>query len=602
MTTIKPLSAAAGLLAGIFLITSADAQVLISSGSYAQDFNTLASTGAAWTNNLTLPGWYAFKSGAAITATLAGAGGSTSGGIYSFGVSGANALTDRALGSLASASASPAAFGLRFTNDTVLTVTNILISMTGEQWRNGGSGVASTLAFACGVSRIPITNVDTAAAWTNYAALNFTTPTVGGSSGALDGNQATNRQVFAGVTLTGVTVSPGEELFLRWLDVDDTGSDSALAIDDLTVSFQSDPTPPNTNIVFLNTNASILLMTYNLKGNGATNWSTNATQVQAIGRQLVYLAPDIVTFNEIPNTNTWQMTNWVTAFLPCYHLAVNSATDGYIRSGIASRFPINRSQSWLAHADLNPFGYTNANFTRDLFEVEIAVPDWPQPLHVFVTHLKSTAGTTYADAAAKRAAEASAITNFFATNIFALHPLHPFTLSGDMNDSSTNALAIQELISDPTTLRLTNPRNPVSGSINTYSIQGSLTERIDFIFPCALLADQMVSAQVFRTDLLSPLPAGLNGDDDAASSDHLPVLLRLANPYAQPFRVTAFSRSNSMVNVQWDAVPGGVYRVETSVDLAAWWPLATNLVTTNFTGAFMTNAAGDVKFFRVRTQ
>jgi len=35
-------------------------------------------------------------------------------------------------------------------------------------------------------------------------------------------------------------------------------------------------------------------------GSGATNWSTNSLQVQAIGRQVQFLQPDIITFQEIP--------------------------------------------------------------------------------------------------------------------------------------------------------------------------------------------------------------------------------------------------------------------------------------------------------------
>jgi hypothetical protein len=77
---------------------------------------------------------------------------------------------------------------------------------------------------------------------------------------------------------------------------------------------------------------------------------------------------------------------------------------------------------------------------------------------VFTTHLKATSGTTYADAAAKRAAEAAAITNFLATNLFALYPHHPYVLAGDLNDSDTNALAIQYLKSAPTGLLL--PHGP----------------------------------------------------------------------------------------------------------------------------------------------
>lgn len=588
-----------------FFARMAEAQIFCSDGTYAQNFNTLASTNAFWTNNLTLPGWYASKSGEDNTNTLAGAGTSITGGIYSFATNGVNAATDRALGSVATGTTTPIYYGVRFTNDTGLTLTNLAVSYAGEQWRVGSSATVQKLAFSYLVSSAPVTNSFSGSGWINFAALDFSSPDASGATLPLDGNAAINRATFTNVALTGAVVLPGQEFFLRWQDVDDGGTDSGLAVDDLTVSFQ---TTSNLPPVVIATNNSITLMTYNVKGNGTTDWSTNAVQVQAIGRQLIYLNPDIITFNEIPYTNTWQMANWVTAYLPGYFLATNSGTDGFIRSVVASRFPINRSKSWLDGADLKPFGYTNTstgsadNFTRDLFEAEIAVSGWPQPLHVFTTHLKSTGGTTYADAAAKRAAEAAAITNFLATNFFTLYPLRPFTLSGDMNDGDTNALAIQRLISAPTTLRLTNPTNPVTGSINTFSIQGSLSERIDYIFPCTLLRSNVLNAQVFRTDLLVPVPPNLFSNDDKIASDHLPVLMTLANPFAQPFRVTAFSRSNPAVNLSWNAVPGGIYRVENSTNLADWTTLATNLMATNYSRAFTTNAGEPVKFFRVRTQ
>ena len=62
--------------------------------------------------------------------------------------------------------------------------------------------------------------------------------------------------------------------------------------------------------------AAFSVMTYNCKGNGAADWSANAAQVQAIGHQIMYLQPDIITFNEIPENYVWQMTNWVTSYLP----------------------------------------------------------------------------------------------------------------------------------------------------------------------------------------------------------------------------------------------------------------------------------------------
>jgi endonuclease/exonuclease/phosphatase family metal-dependent hydrolase len=516
------------------------------------------------------------------------------------------------MGSIASGTPGNFAYGVRFTNDTALTATNLTISFTGEQWRNGGNTNAQKLEFSYLVSSSAITSSDAdgAGAWNAFTALDFTTPTTGATAGALAGNNPTNRQVFTNVILPGVAVLPGREIFLRWFDTNNVGNDHALALDDLTVSFQlvtdgdGETNPP----VALATNGSLTLMTYNVKGFGTTDWSTNSLQVQAIGRVLMCLNADIITFNEIPYTNTWQMTNWVAAFMPGYYLAMNSGTDSSIRSVIASRFTISRSQKWLDGADLKPFGYTNTsttvadNFTRDLFEAEIAVPNWPQPLHVFATHLKATSGTTYADAAAKRAAEAAAITNFIATNMLALYPLHPFTLSGDMNESNTNQLSIQRLISAPTSLRLTNPNNPFTGSVYTYD-SATPDGQIDYIFPCALLFSNVVSSQVFRSDKLpAPLPPNLFSTDSQTASDHLPVLMTFANPFAQPFSVTAFSHGNQAVNLQWASVPGGRYRVETSTNLIHWTPVETNLVTTNYSGTLNSSAGGETMFFRVRTE
>jgi hypothetical protein len=129
-----------------------------------------------------------------------------------------------------------------------------------------------------------------------------------------------------------------------------------------------------------------------------------------------------------------------------------------------------------------------------------------------------------------------------------------------------------------------------------------LFNRYDYILPGPLLASNLVGGQVFRTDLLTPLPPNMNSGDDATASDHLPVLMTFANPYTQPFAVTKFSRSNNAVNLQWGAVPGGRYRVESSTNLANWTVLVTNLLMTNYTGALNTNASEAVKFFRVRTQ
>lgn len=569
------------------------AQILLSAGSYHQNFDSLGGANAGWTNNLTLPGWYASKGGGSATNYVAASGGSNAGGIYSFGVTGISNNADRALGSLGAASITYA-FGLRFTNDTGVAQTGFTISCTGEQWRSGSTTNPHTLAFSYQTGNRPFTNAHSGT-WTAFSALDFISPNLTGSQAALDGNAATNRQSFHSSVLAGVTVLPGQELFLRWLDVDDPGFDDGLAVDDLTISFSAVTSAPTASAAFS-------VLTYNTHGNHVEDWTTNSPQVRAIGRQMQYLQPDIITFQEIPLTNTHEMVNFVVAFLPGYQLATNSGTDGFIRSVILSRFPIARSQKWLDGADLAPFGYTNANFTRDLFEAQIAVPGFPQPLHVFTTHLK--AGTSNSDDAARRAAEAGAISNFFVTVYLTTNAQHPYLLSGDLNEDITvPATGSQQPIQRLTTgtgLRLTTPLNPLTGGRQTYSIQATLNRRYDYILPSELLFANLVSGEVFRTDLLTNPPAPLLASDNVTASDHLPVLMTFASPYDQPFRLVSVERSNSAVTVSWQAVPGQPYRLENSSNLVIWTALATNLVATNVAFTYRTNLLDSHRYFRVR--
>ena len=660
----------------------ATAQVSINAGTYSQNFDALGSVAASWTNNVTLPGWYASKGLGDTTNYFAGSGSNTTGGMYSFGANGVGAIAERALGAVAASSVAYA-FGVRLLNDTSLAQTNITLSYTGEEWRSGSTTNPQTLEFTYQISSVPFTN-SSSGTWTVFSALSFVSPNLSGSTAALDGNAATNRQTFNQVLLTGVTVLPGQELFVRWRDVDDTGFDNGLAIDDLTLSFNTvtTPTAPSIttqpqsqtvtqgdNVTFTAyatgnpapsyqwqfngsnlagaTDAALLLLdvttnqagsyivsitntsgttnsqaatltvnttappsgvagfsllTFNVKGNGATDWSTNAAQIGAIARQLQYLQPDIITFNEIPYDLRYEMTNFVATFLPGYSLALSSGTDGSICSAIASRFAIARATSWLGRADLRAFGYSNANnsldnFTRDLYEAQIPVPGFPQPLHVFTTHLKSSS-SGYTDAAAKRAAEAAAITNWFATSFFVLYPNDPYTLSGDMNEGDPNTLAIQRLVSPLMGLHQTNPTNPFTGSINTYT-STTPSGRIDYLFPSHLLFSNLATSQVFRTGKLNPVPPNLNGNDDQVASDHLPVLMVFNNPYDKPFQLTAITRSNPTVALTWESVFGQPYRVESSSNLTTWTVLASNLVAADATITYTTNLPEAQRYFRV---
>lgn len=357
------------------------------------------------------------------------------------------------------------------------------------------------------------------------------------------------------------------------------------------------------------TQPAFTVLTYNAGGNGATNWSTNMPTVQAVGHQLQYLQPDIVALNEIPYKYTWQMTNFVAAYLPGYYLATNSGTDGYIRSVVASRFPILFSQSWLDGVSLASFGYSGT-YTRDLFQAQVAVPGFPQPLDVFVTHLKATTSSPQNDAN-RRAAEASAVSNFLATTFLAgTNALHPYLLCGDLNEDIArpdtsryiSGQPIQRLLGSATGLQLTTPINPFTQSELTLSIQTTLDVRFDYLLPCALLSSNVVTSQVFRSDLLLAPPAPLLPTDSATASDHLPVMMVFGNPYTRPFRLSTLLCSNETARLQWDTVRGQSYRVETSSNMVSWSFLAGPLVATNAQLMFATNLSGAMRFFRVLRQ
>ncbi|MFM1769262.1 MAG: hypothetical protein RJA22_1791 [Verrucomicrobiota bacterium] len=348
----------------------------------------------------------------------------------------------------------------------------------------------------------------------------------------------------------------------------------------------------------------LVVMFYNAAGHAATNWSTNLANVQALGRQIAFIQPDIVALNEIPHTNTWQMTNFVTAFTPGWYLATNSGTDGFERSVVLSRWPIRRSQKWLDGVSLAAFGYSG-NFARDLFEAEIQVPGFWEPLHVFVAHLKAFEDTA---SSAKRAAEASAISNFFVTQFRPAYPSRPYLLAGDLNEDisrppTNSGGPIQRLVNPATGLHLLTPLNPFTGDERTISIRDNLTVRFDYVLPGPLLASNVLASQVFRSDLLNPTPATLPPADSETASDHLPIVVTFANPYGD-LRIRSISLSGPTLQLAWDSRPGRRFTLEQSTGPGPWTLFATNVpaAATGSVTTFSTNAPASVRFLRVRLE
>lgn len=207
----------------------------LGSATITENFDSLAASGTAQA----LPTGVRFletgTSSAADGAYAVGDGTSNAGNVYSFGT---GAATDRALGSLASGTNSPT-LGYAFTNTSGAPLAGFTVSLTGEQWRTGGSGNLNTLTAAYRVGDAALDAAD----FTAVPALNVTSRTVAtGSGGALDGNAPANRQALS-ATVT-APVPAGATVVLRFADANDVGSDDGLAIDDLSVTPMKSATPP----------------------------------------------------------------------------------------------------------------------------------------------------------------------------------------------------------------------------------------------------------------------------------------------------------------------------------------------------------------------
>lgn len=216
----------------------AQAQVNLTGGTYNQNFDTLANTAGSTTNAGLPAGWVITETGGGARDNelyAVDAGGSNTGDTYSYG---AAANSERALGGLRSGSLIPV-FGACFSNGTGGALSGFDIAYTGEQWRLGTISRTDRLDFQYSLDATSLTT----GAWVDVNALDFTTPNTGGTAGARDGNAATNRTAIS-ATVSGVSIAGGGTFCVRWNDLDASGADDGLAIDDfaITVSGALGPT------------------------------------------------------------------------------------------------------------------------------------------------------------------------------------------------------------------------------------------------------------------------------------------------------------------------------------------------------------------------
>lgn len=269
--------------------------------TYTQNFNELANSG---TSLLIPTGWYFSESGTNANDTYsAGTGSNSAGDTYSFGSA---SSTDRALGTLLSTALS-STIGAAFTNNTGSTVTELIISYTGEQWRLGATDREDRLNFQYSLDATSLTTGN----WTNLIQLDFIAPVTSGSTGALDGNISSNRTLISH-TITGLNITDGSTFWIRWIDVNASGSDDGLGVDD----FNLTPTLSGVATASLSVNPSTLTGFSYTSGNGPSasqiyklsglNLDPASGNITVIGSTNYEVSTDDVNFNsflDIPYSN-----------------------------------------------------------------------------------------------------------------------------------------------------------------------------------------------------------------------------------------------------------------------------------------------------------
>ena len=297
---------------------SLQAQISLTGQPYTQDFNVLVSSGTA----STMPsGWLFLESGTnANTLYTAGTGSGNSGDTYSFG---ASAASERALGGLQSSSLAPS-FGAYFVNNTGGVITSIKITYKGEQWRLGATGRNDALDFQYSLDATSLAS----GTWVDVNQLDFTAPVTAGTVGALDGNTTAN-QTSISHTLTGLTIAAGASIYIRWNDLNATGSDDGLSVDDFSLETVTggDNVPPQLSSLNPLNRASFVEL------NPLMKMTFNETVAKGTGNIIVKRKSDatVVTTIDITNTAVLVSSNTITfnlsglAFSTLYYVELDAS-------------------------------------------------------------------------------------------------------------------------------------------------------------------------------------------------------------------------------------------------------------------------------------
>jgi predicted extracellular nuclease len=452
----------------VFADTGTGAVSLTTIGSPAtENFVTLSNT-AGSTTNTTLPtGWYITETGGGARDNeqyAVDTGGSTTGDTYSYG---AAASTERALGELRSGTLIPL-FGAKFTNNTGATITSLDVAYTGEQWRFGGvhSTVADRLDFQYSDNATDLST----GTYLDANALDFNPPVTTGTAGALDGNAAANRTAISS-TINGLSIPNGASFFIRFSDVDATGADDGLSVDDFSITPQG-------------------------AGGGGTSLSIN----------------DVTQVETNAGTTNFNFTVSLSAPAGAGGVTFNASTaDGTTN-------PANAPGDYTALVN-QPGSITSGN-TSTTVTVVVNGDGTPEPNETFFVNITNIVGATAGDVQGL-----GTITN----DDFSLTPIHtiqgngstsPFaasvvTTSGIVTGLRTNGFYIQEpdasVDADPNTSEgifvFTSSAPPAAAVIgNMVSVGGTVQEFVPSADPFSPPATELITPTVNLLSTGNPLP------------------------------------------------------------------------------------------------
>ncbi|MFM8807345.1 MAG: beta strand repeat-containing protein, partial [Chthoniobacterales bacterium] len=217
------------------LLPQAHAQFSLTGTNYTQNFDSLGTNASsAWANNTTLAGWFALGPLTNPVTIAAQTGSSTTGVLANF--SAAQTNSNRSLGwvfaNIIGAANTYASIGFGLSNNSGLGFDSFSLSYTGREWR-GYSNTTPVLSFQYkigGTFDNDPTNSLTGS-WTDFSSLNFVLP-VTNNNAQVNGLNSPNFTAISN-TVTGLTWSTNQVLWLRWRQQNLAGTDAQLALDDL---------------------------------------------------------------------------------------------------------------------------------------------------------------------------------------------------------------------------------------------------------------------------------------------------------------------------------------------------------------------------------